>query len=202
MDLPTNSFPLPSTSFCFPIQKSSLLSTPPSISLRRRCRCKLLSLSVPRPRCQFCRSPSLLDRGHHLDLLRWPCCFLSINHFKKKVVRNLSPPSVAMPTPFDYDHSQWGHTFEHPSNELRRLASSRYADASLDPGLVSTSVEFRTSVETAGSTNIVPISRLGESLPLLSVFQYFDHYSFCFDASQFCHEMRLSKRFLDICSVG
>lgn len=102
-----------------------------------------------------------------------------------------------MPTPFEYDLSQWSEPFEHSSDKRRRLVSSSYVDAL--PGLksVSTPVESRTYDDKAGGTITVPINCPGKLLPPLSVFQYFDRYPYCFGASQYCHEMRLSGHFSD-----
>lgn len=178
----TNTVPLPSTSPCIRIQTSSLPPNPLSISRRGRRRGQLLSHSVTPPHHQSCPYSSLLDCG--VIWSSFPGRIIPRASSPQVNVRqNPSLPPVVMLASFDYDPRQWDQPVEYLSDEWRRLASSPYVDASPGPGSVRASVESCTYVDTAGATIIVPTNRLGECLALLSVFQYFDRYPFCFDAS-------------------
>lgn len=186
---------------CFSVQTASLPHVFLPISRHRRGRGRLLSHSVMRPHHQSSRSTTLIDLGTLRSLSPGHATpRASTSHANS--LRNPSQPPVLMSNPFDYDFSQWGQPLKHSSDEWRHLAPSPYVDTSSGPESESTSVESRTYVDTAGDTNIVPISRLGECLPPLSVFQNFDQCPSCFDASQFCHKMRLSRHLSDICVGG
>lgn len=97
-----------------------------------------------------------------------------------------------MSVPISYDLTQWTQPVKKLSAEWRRHALSSYVDATPVPGSISIPVDIRLVETSDGNTINVSANRLGEYLPLMSVFTYFDCYPHSFDASGFRHGMRLS----------
>lgn len=96
------------------------------------------------------------------------------------------------------DLIQWRQPGDSPSAEWRVFAFSSYVDANPFPAFISTLVEI-CRVETFDDHVIgVPVNRLGECLSPSSVFGYLDSFPHSFDASQFCHGLRISGHLPEI----
>lgn len=142
----------------------------------------------------------LHPKNHRLTPLEWGLPWSDSSSTRRLSSRPHFP--FAMSVPLAHDLMQWSQPVDNPSAEWRRLASSSYVDANPSPGSVSTPVEIRQVETSVGDIINVPINRLGECLPPISVFAYFDRYPGSFDASRFRHGMRLSGHLTEICIGG
>lgn len=147
---------------------------PSSLPIFCRCsrRSRLMPLSVPKLLHQTGRSPYISDWGTIWSLFPARVVPFALSH-QKIDYENPSTPPVIMSTHFGLYLSRWDQYVKHPSKKWRRFASSTKVGA--PPGLEAEDIplQSRTYVDTAKTTIIVQISRLGGYLRPLSVFQVF-----------------------------
>lgn len=124
--------------------------------------------------------------------LEWGCPGSSSSTTRRLSLSKFHFPTIINVPICVCDFTLWTQPVSSPSAERCRLASGSYVDANPSTGSIFTLVETHQVEISVGTIIDVSVNSFGEYLMPMSVYDSFDRFPNFFDASRFCHKMRIS----------